>query len=85
MSIKGKPKDLEAFIADGAGEAKGQAKAAPTQQAARPASRMTKTIRVSTDIEEALKDAAYAQTKHTGRRVTESDVIDEALRKYFNM
>lgn len=47
--------------------------------------RMTKTIRLGTDVESALKDRAYERTKASGQRVTESDIIDEALRKYLGI
>jgi hypothetical protein len=74
--MKGKP-DISAFL-DGA-------KKESTATKPRPAGRITKTIRLAPDLEQALKDVAYERSKAISQRVTESDVIDEALRKYFNM
>ncbi|MDD5035556.1 MAG: hypothetical protein PHE55_12445 [Methylococcaceae bacterium] len=76
MTIKGKPKNLDDFLSGSAEQA-----GAP---GARRAQRITKTIRISPDIEVALKDAAYTRSKASGQRVTESDLIDEALKKYLN-
>lgn len=47
--------------------------------------RITKTIRLRQDVELRLKDEAYLCTKAKGKRVTESDLIEEALIKYLNM
>lgn len=80
MTVKGKPKNLDAFLSAGSAEQG----ATPGQSAVRPASRITKTIRISPEIEAALKDAAYNRSKASGQRVTESDLIDEALNKYLN-
>lgn len=41
--------------------------------------RITKTIRLRGDIETRLKEEAYLQTKAKGKRVSESDLIEEAL------
>jgi hypothetical protein len=80
MSITGKPKNLDEFLGSAPAE-----QAPPEPSAARPAARITKTIRMSPEMEEALKDAAYSRSKAAGRRVTESDLIEDALKKYFNM
>jgi hypothetical protein len=81
MTIKGKPKDLDAFLSAGSTEQN----AAPSQSAARPTSRITKTIRISPEIDAALKEAAYNRSKASGKRITESDLIDEALNKYLSI
>ena len=79
MTIKGKPKNLDSFLS---GPTERGATGSP---APRSAQRVTKTIRISPDVEAALKEAAYTQTKASGRRVTESDVIDDALKQYLNI
>lgn len=53
----------------------------PTQ----PSPRITKTIRIAGDLDAALKETAHARWKETGKKVSESDLIDEALRKYLNI
>lgn len=80
MTIRGKP-SLDDFL-DGAKEKpKGQQK---TAKADAPRQRMTKTIRLATDLDEKLKEVAYLRTRELGQRITESDLIDEALRMYFS-
>jgi hypothetical protein len=46
-------------------------------------SRQPKNLRLRTDLIEQLKDMAYLQTKATGARVTETDLIEAALDAYF--
>lgn len=46
--------------------------------------RMTKTIRLPIDLNDALRDRAYELSREQGRRVAESDIIEDALRKYFS-
>jgi hypothetical protein len=81
MTIKGKPKSLDSFLA---GPAEEQT-AAPAQPGTRPTQRITKTIRISAEVEAALKEAAYTRSREAGQRVAESDLIDEALKKYLNI
>lgn len=47
--------------------------------------RITKTIRLAPDIEAAIKEAAHARWQQTGKKVSESDIVEEALRKYLNI
>jgi hypothetical protein len=54
-------------------------------EAPRTPARMTKTIRLATDLDAALKEEAYTRSRTSGQRITESDIIEEALRKYFSM
>jgi hypothetical protein len=58
------------------------ANTAPTQASK---SRINKTLRLSQDVEAALKEQAYQRTKASGQRVTESDIVDEALRQYLGI
>lgn len=45
--------------------------------------RANKTIRLRVKFDEMLKDEAHERSKKEGRRVTESDIIDEALERHF--
>jgi len=47
--------------------------------------RTNKTIRIRKSFEVKLKENAYCRSMTEGRRVTESDIIDEALEKYFTI
>ncbi len=81
--MKGKP-NINAFL-EGA-EVKQQSSKVPGPKVAvNPAPKITKTIRLATDLEAAVKEMAHERWKATGKRVTESDIIDEALRKYLNI
>ena len=80
MTIRGKP-NLDDFL-DGAKE-----KSPRQTKTAKPSTsrqRMTKTIRLAADLDEMLKEQAYLRTREHGQRVTESDLIEEALRMYFS-
>lgn len=46
--------------------------------------RTNKTIRIRKVFENKLKQAAYHRSIEEGYRVTESDIIDEALELYWN-
>ncbi len=52
--------------------------------AAQPSPRITKTIRIAIDLDAALKETAHARWKETGKKASESDIIEEALRTYLN-
>jgi hypothetical protein len=80
MTIRGKP-SLDDFL-DGA-KAQTPAKAKPAKTDTTRA-RMTKTIRLAADLDEMLKEQAYLRTREQGQRVTESDIIEDALRIYFS-
>ena len=84
MKMRGKPNlDPMAFI-EGSGI---KEKSAPTGEAVvaqTTSARMTKTIRLASDLDGLLKDEAHARSKASGQRVSESDIIDEALRKYLS-
>jgi hypothetical protein len=77
--MKSKP-DISSFL-DGA---TAKIKEPPRPDPATGSARITKTIRLAADLNDALRDAAYKRTRSTGRRVAESDLIEEALRKYFS-
>jgi hypothetical protein len=80
--VKKKP-DIKDFIEGGAAAATEQT-AQPTPTPLADEKRITKTIRIRQDVESRLKDEAYQRSKAKGKRVTESDVIEEALIKYLN-
>ncbi len=46
--------------------------------------RVNKTIRIRKSFEKKLKEDAFHRTMTEGRRVAESDIIDEALEKYYS-
>jgi hypothetical protein len=78
--MRAKP-NIQDFLNAG-NSAEQPAKPAPTQASK---SRINKTLRLSQDVEAALKDQAYQRTKASGQRVTESDIVDEALRQYLGI
>lgn len=45
--------------------------------------RASKTIRIRKVFATKLREVAYHRSMSEGRRVTESDIIDEALERYF--
>lgn len=84
--MKSKP-DVNAFIRGGAAAA---AEAPATQHpAGTPVSatddKIAKTIRLSKALDLAVKREAFERTQAEGRRVTESDLIDAALRQYLGI
>lgn len=90
MKMKGKPDidDMKNNVDQYLGGASADSPPpAPTVEPAtpRPASRITKTIRLAVDLEAAIKEAAHARWKESGRKISESDIIEEALRKYLNI
>jgi hypothetical protein len=84
MKMRGKPNlDPMAFI-EGSGIKEKPAAIVEAAVTQTPSARMTKTIRLASDLDGLLKDEAHARTKASGQRVSESDIIDEALRKYLS-
>lgn len=76
--MKGKP-DLSSFL-DGAA-----VESAPTARKTEPKPKVTKhqkLLELPGPIYLALKDRAYAEFKKTGTRVTETQIIIDALRSY---
>ena len=78
--MKAKP-NIQDFLNAG-NTAEQPTKPAPAQASK---SRINKTLRLSQDVEAALKEQAYQRTKASGQRVTESDIVDEALRQYLGI
>jgi hypothetical protein len=84
MKMRGKPNlDPMAFI-EGSGIKEKPVTIVEAAVTQTPSARMTKTIRLASDLDGLLKDEAHARTKASGQRVSESDIIDEALRKYLS-
>ena len=79
--MKSKP-DIHEFLGGAPSDNPG---AKPGAAPAAPPPRITKTIRLATDLEKAIKKAAHSRWEETGRKVSESDIVDEALRKYLNV
>ena len=95
MSMKPKPdtrafakdRDVSAFL-DGAQESpKPLAKPTETNQPP-PVVRqpkVTKIFNLSLDLVEALRTEAYNRSRETGRRVTETELVDQALRQLLKL
>lgn len=84
MTIKGKP-NLDAFLDGGAAvelppAAKKSAAAAPPAGPKRQ-----KLVELPEPVFEALKDRAYQEYKRTGKRVTETQIIIDALSQYLGL
>ena len=87
ISEFGAPRNPNDFLEGGAAAAAEKpTSTAPVSSAPSiEAKRITKTIRLRQDVELRLKDEAYLRTKAKGKRVTESDLIEESIIKYLNM
>lgn len=76
------PKDPSAFL-DGATEL------APTRPLAQPARagqpKLTKIFNLSPELVQALKREAFERSTLEGRRVTETELVDSALRAYLKL
>ncbi len=84
--MKKKP-DISTFLSNGAAAAAENADTSTPRETAVPlpdGEKITKTIRMTKSLERRLKEEAHHRTMAKGRRVTESDLIEEALLKYLN-
>ena len=89
------PKDPSAFLDGGAGEAadrttaaplNGSSKApAPTQAPDAKVYREQKIFRLPVDLINELKREAYERSTKTGSRVTETELVEQALRNYLSI
>ncbi len=87
LSGFGAPKDPNAFLEGGAAAA-AEKREAPVVASAAPSAegaKITKTIRMSRTMDLRLKEEAHRRSMAEGKRVTESDLIEQALLKYLNM
>ena len=84
--MKAKP-NIENFLAGGAAAAADQPKPAKAQApvAVIPEQRRTKSIRIAPALDMFLKEEAFKRTMASGKRVNESDLIEEALACYFKI
>jgi len=81
--MKSKP-DLDSFIAGGAAAAvETKLSLPPAPVASVGEVRLTKSIRITRRLDRMLKEEAHRRTM-MGARTSESDLIEEALLKYFN-
>ncbi|KAF0127862.1 MAG: hypothetical protein FD152_2470 [Xanthobacteraceae bacterium] len=82
--MKAKP-NIENFLAGGAAAATEQPKpaAAPAHVAIIPEQRRTKSIRIAPALDMLLKEEAFKRTMASGKRINESDLIEDALVVYF--
>ena len=84
--MKAKP-NIENFLAGGAAAATEQPKPAkaPAPVAIIPEQRRTKSIRIAPALDMFIKEEAFKRTMATGKRVNESDLIEEALASYIKI
>lgn len=83
--MKAKP-NLENFLAGGAASAAENAAApVPVSVAVVIEHRRTKSIRIAPALDMFLKEEAFRRTMASGKRVNESDLIEEALAGYFKI
>ncbi|WP_321959573.1 hypothetical protein [Burkholderia cenocepacia] len=68
---------------EGAVESQSTASAGAAATVPAVSERTNKTIRIRKTFESKLKEDAFHRTQAEGRRVTESDIIDEALEFYW--
>lgn len=83
MTIKGKP-NVDDFLDGGAAAEKPvpeKKKGAP----APTAPKRQKLVELPEPVFEALKDRAYEEYKRTGKRVTETQIIIDALSQYLGL
>jgi|JI10StandDraft_1071094.scaffolds.fasta_scaffold88496_2 hypothetical protein len=77
------PKDPSAFL-DGAAEVSNPRVATPTpSRAGQP--KLTKIFNLSPELVQALKREAFERSTTEGRRVTETELVDAALRAYLHL
>ncbi|MEC7118957.1 MAG: hypothetical protein VXW65_03510 [Pseudomonadota bacterium] len=80
------PKDPSAFLDGVTAEQPAQSpnRAAPsTRSTGQP--KLTKIFNLSPELVQALKREAFERSNHEGRRVTETELVDAALRHYLNL
>ena len=82
--MKGKP-NLDNFLAGGAAAAADRPVAPAAANAAVIEQRRTKSIRIVPVLDMFLKEEAFRRTMASGKRVNESDLIEEALAAYFHV
>lgn len=84
--MKSKPKNIDEFMQGGEAAASESQSRTPTvpqpAPAPKPEQRIVKSIRVAQSIDLAIKRLAFEDTQTQGRRVTESDLIEAALRQF---
>ena len=89
------PKDPSAFLDGGAGDAADRSTAAPSKGAYKTSTPMQapeakvyreqKIFRLPVDLINALKREAYERSTKTGNRVTETELVEQALRDYLSI
>lgn len=84
--MKGKP-DFDAFRSGGGAEALAPTSPAPVLQVAADDDerrRENKTVRMRVSFSKKLREQAFYRSNAEGRKVTEADVLDDALAAYFS-
>ena len=90
MTIKGKP-DINAFLDGGtvdfAYKTESKKPAIKSESAPQPNPRVhreQKIFRLPIDLITELKDQAYNRSKKSGIRITETELVEQALRAFFD-
>lgn len=85
MKMKAKP-NVDDFLEAGAGQTSPKlvSEGGDTHGVTEIEARKPKTVYLPNSVLSALKRRATEQTIESGQRVTETDLIEEALRKYLN-
>lgn len=79
------PKDPSAFL-DGVSAEQPEKKPSPaasTRSSGQP--KLTKIFNLTPELVQALKREAFERSVQEGRRVTETELVDTALRQYLNI
>ncbi len=79
------PKDPSAFL-DGVSAEQPEKKTSPaasTRSSGQP--KLTKIFNLTPELVQALKREAFERSVQEGRRVTETELVDTALRQYLNI
>jgi hypothetical protein len=97
MSMRKKPdtrsfeiaKDPSAFLDGGVAEHQALPVSASTTVSTNPIKtgqpKLTKIFNLSPELVQALKKEAFERSTNEGRRVTETELVDSALRQYLNI
>ncbi len=77
------PKDPSAFL-DGVSAEQPEKKPMPNSRSAGQP-KLTKIFNLTPELVQALKREAFERSTEEGRRVTETELVDAALRQYLNI
>lgn len=95
MTIKGKP-DINAFLDGGAVDVANKTESKQTKKPVKKAEsvafqqnvrvhREQKVFRLPIDLINELKRAAYERSMESGARITETELVEQALKEFFKL